>query len=472
MREQALWIGGEERRGARRFEVRCPYNGAVVARVEEAGEAEMGAALEAAWRGARAMAAMTRAGRAAILRAARERLLERREEFARLVSEESGKPLREARLEVERAAGTLLFSAEEAHRLAGEEVPMDALEAGAGRMAMTLRVPVGVIGCITPFNFPLNLSVHKIGPALGAGNAVVHKPASATPSCALELAKLLHECGLPAGALNVVPGPGRVVGEALVEARAVRMITFTGSAEVGLRIRARAGMKKVTLELGNSSALIVDRDADLDEAVARAVAGSYANSGQVCISVQRIFVHEEIARAFTDRFGAAALALRSGPPLEEATEISSMINEEEAMRVEEWGREAVMAGARLLVGGRREGSRTAPTVLAGVAEGARVFREEVFGPIACINRWSDFEDVLERVNASEYGLQAGYFTRDLKRAFEAARRVEVGGFLINDVPAYRLDQMPYGGVKLSGSGREGPRYAMEEMTERRLVSWR
>lgn len=467
-----MWIAGEAVRTAAPLTVRVPYDNTPFATVYAAGPAALQRAVEAAQAAAPAMRALTLDERSAILRTAHYRLLEQKEDFARTISSESGKPLREGRIEAERAAGTLLFSSEEAHRLAGEVVPMEALASGKGRMALTVREPVGVIAAITPFNFPLNLSVHKIGPALAAGNTVVHKPATATPVSALKLARLLHECGLPAGALNVVTGPGGSIGDFLVEHPAIRMVTFTGSAEVGLRIRARAGLKRVTLELGNNSALLVEPDADLADCVARAVPGAYAHSGQVCISVQRIFVHRHIHAEFVDRFTAAARALRLGPPLDPETQVSSLITETEARRVEQWVDEAVAAGAARVAGGARAAATLPPVVLAEVPEDARVFRQEAFGPVAAINAYNELGDAIARVNESDYGLQAGIFTRDLERAFHAARSVEVGGFLINDVPQFRLDQMPYGGVKLSGTGREGPRYAIEEMTEPKLISWR
>lgn len=470
--EYPMIIDGRDVRSERPIEVRIPYDGAPFATVFAAGPELLEQAVAAARKAAPVMRGLTRDARSSILRRAHALLLERAAAFARAISSESGKPLREGRLEVERAAATLLFSSEEAHRLAGEVVPMDASPAGAGRMALTVREPLGVIAAITPFNFPLNLSVHKIGPALAAGNTVVHKPASATPVSAILLARLFLEAGLPEGALNVVTGPGSATGDFLVDHPDVRMVTFTGSAEVGLRIRARAGLKRVTLELGNNSALIVDEGADLDEAVTRAVPGAYAHSGQVCISVQRIFVAEKACEEFTQRFAAAAQALRIGHPLEDSTAVSSLITEAEAGRVAEWVAEAVSAGARLVSGGQRSGATIAPVVLAGVPLEARVFAQEAFGPVAGINGYASLDQAIDAVNQSAYGLQAGIFTRDLDRAFYAAARVHVGGFLINDVPQFRVDQMPYGGVKLSGTGREGPRYAIEEMTEPKLISWR
>ena len=470
--EYPMWIDGRDVSTAEPLTVRIPYDGQPYATVFAASVTELSQAVEAARRAAPVMRALTRDQRSAILRLASTHLLEQKEDFALTISSESGKPLREAGIEVERAASTLLFSSEEAHRLAGEVVPMDASPAGQGRMALTVREPVGVIAAITPFNFPLNLSVHKIGPALAAGNTVVHKPASATPVSAVKLARLLTVCGLPNGALNVVTGPGAAIGDYLVEHPAVRMVTFTGSAEVGLRIRARAGLKRVTLELGNNSSLIVEADADLADCVARAVPGAYAHSGQVCISVQRIFVHASVAAEFTERFAAAAAALRIGHPLDPATEVSSLITESEAIRVESWVRESIQHGAVAVQSGARAAATLPPVVLTRVPPNSPLQRKEAFGPVACIEEYTSLHSAIARVNDSDYGPQAGIFTRDLEKAFRAAHAVEVGGFLINDVPQFRADQMPYGGIKLSGSGREGPRYAIEEMTEPKLISWR
>lgn len=467
-----LFVGGEFRDGARKREIRVPYDGSVFARVAVGNADVLNEAVEAARRGFQEMRGLTRARRAEILFDVRRRLLEESEHFARVISSESGKPLREARLEVQRGASTLLFSANEALSLAGEEVPMDAAAHGAGRMAMVIREPLGVIAAITPFNFPLNLSLHKIGPALAAGNAVVHKPASATPVSALELARLFAAAGLPAGALNVVPGPGAELGEALAKHAAVAMVTFTGSPEVGVRLREIAGLKRVTLELGSNSAVIVESDADLDLAVPLCVSGAFAHSGQVCISVQRIFVQRDVLGSFLDRVAAGAEALRRGHPLEEETAVSSLISEAEALRVEDWVEEAVFAGGRLVVGGDRDGTRMAPAVVAEAPSATRLMAREAFGPVVAVNGYSVLDEAIAMVNASDYGLQASIFTQDIGKAFQAAKAAEVGGFLINDVPQFRADQMPYGGVKMSGTGREGPHYAIEEMTERKLIVWR
>ena len=472
MTEFALWINGKEVKGARVRDVLVPYDGEPYARVHEGDKTHLDAAIEAAWRARPVMRAMPLAERGAILRKAHTLMVERREEFARTISAESGKPLREGRIETDRAAQTLLFSSVEALRLAGEVVPMDASPSGAGRMAVSVREPLGVIAAITPFNFPLNLSAHKIGPAIAAGNTIVHKPASATPLSGLLLARLLADAGLPDGALNVVPGPGGSLGDLLVEDPRVAMITFTGSADVGIRIRQRAGLKRVTLELGNNSALIVHGDADLARCVSLAVPGAYAHSGQVCISVQRILVHQDVHPEFLERFSAAAAVLRIGHPLEDATEVSSLITVDEALRVESWIAEAAASGARKAFGGARARATLTPAALLDVPETVSLSCKEAFGPVACINSYDSLDDAIEAVNRSDYGLQAGIFTRDLEAAFRAAHAVHVGGFLINDVPQFRVDHMPYGGVKLSGSGREGPKYAVEEMTEPKLISWR
>jgi acyl-CoA reductase-like NAD-dependent aldehyde dehydrogenase len=470
--EYPMYIGGQWVQTGERRTVRLPYDGSPVAEYFVAGPEQVEAAVRAARAAAPVMREMTLAERARILRKAAQRLEERHEEVAMAISSESGKPLREARVEVDRGIQTLSFSAEEAHRLAGEVVPMEAAPAGKGHWAITVREPLGVIAAITPFNFPLNLSLHKIGPALAAGNAVVHKPASATPVSALLMAEIFEECGLPAGALNVITGPGGAIGDLLASHPDVAMVTFTGSPEVGQRIHSMARMKRVTLELGNNSALIVDADAALDEAVARAVPGSFANSGQVCISIQRIYVHRSVVEEFTARFVEATRALKLGHPYDPSTEISSLITEAEAARVEEWIAEAVQAGARLLIGGKRKGAIMEPAVLADVPPHVRLSCREVFGPVVGINAFDQLDEAIELVNRSDYGLQAGIYTRDIGKAFYAARKLHVGGVMINEIPQYRVDHMPYGGVKLSGMGREGPRYAIEEMTECKLICWK
>ena len=467
-----MHIGGRPVVTDRPLRVELPFDGSEVATVYEAGKEHVEAAVAAAWDAAPVMRELTLSERAAILRQAHDRVLERRDPLALALSSESGKPIREARGEVERAAQTLLFSSEEAHRLCGEVVPMEASPAGKGHWAMTLREPVGVVAAITPFNFPLNLAMHKIGPAIAAGNTIVHKPASSTPVTALMMAGIFEECGLPKGALNVITGPGGTVGDLLVTHPKVAMITFTGSPDVGLRIRSLAGMKRVTLELGSNSAVIIEDDADLDAAVPRCLTGSFSNSGQVCISVQRIFAHQRVHAEFLQRLVEGARKLTIGHPHEPSTDISSLITVGEAERVRSWIEEAVQSGARLHTGGSRRRATVEPAILSHVPPEVKISCKEAFGPVVTVNAAAGLEEAIEMVNASQYGLQASIYTRDIQKAFRAARRVHVGGFLINEVPAYRVDQMPYGGVKLSGMGREGPKYAVEEMTEVKLVCWR
>jgi acyl-CoA reductase-like NAD-dependent aldehyde dehydrogenase len=467
-----MYIGGESITTSEARPVELPYDGSVVGTIYQAAKAQVDAAIAAAAEAAPVMREMTLDERSTILRHAYDKLLERRDDMALAVSSETGKPIKEARIEVERAAITLLFAAEEAHRLHGEVVPMDASPSGKGRWAMTVREPLGVIAAITPFNFPLNLAMHKIGPALAGGNTVVHKPASTTPISAVKMAGIFAECGLPKGALNVITGPGGAIGDMLVFDPRVAMITFTGSVDVGLRIRNLAGMKRVTLELGSNSAVIIEDDGNIEEAVGRCVAGSFAHSGQVCISVQRIFVQRKVRDEFLDRFVEGARKLHIGHPLDPATDISSLITVGEAERVEHWIGEAVGRGAKLMTGGDRHRATIEPAILADVPAEVSLSCREAFGPVVGVNAYDTLDDAIARVNDSQYGLQAGIYTRDIQKAFRAARQVHVGGFMINEVPQYRVDQMPYGGVKLSGTGREGPKYAIEEMTEPKLVCWK
>ncbi len=467
-----LFIGGEWVESGRLFDVRLPFDGTLVAQVHEADEALLERAIAAAREGAAAMAQLTNFERAELLMRVHDIVKRDLAEYGRLICLETGKPIREARVEAERSLQTLIASAHEARQLHGEVVPIDAAPIGKGRMAMTVREPVGVIGAITPFNVPMNLALHKIGPALAAGNAVVHKPAEKTPLSASRLARALEEAGAPRGAYNLVNGYGPVLGPRMATHPGIDMLTFTGSAAVGKSLKAAAGMKKVTLELGNNSAAILEPDADLEWAVPRCVAGAFAHSGQVCISVQRIYVHEAIADAFLDRYRAGAAAMKVGHPLEDATEISSLINEAAAERVQSWVDDAVRSGAKVITGGTRSRATIPPTIVTGVPDSGRLSCDEVFGPVVVVHTYRDLDDAIARTNAGQYGLQAGIFTRDIERAFRAARALRYGGVLINDVPMFRADHMPYGGVKESGTGREGPKYAVEEMSELKIIVWK
>lgn len=470
MKQYDLFIEGEWVKANRSMEVRLPYDGSLIGEVPSANLGEMERAVAAARKARKDAARLPAHKRSAILYKASQLMESRKEDWARAISMESGKPIKEGRLEASRAVQTLLFSAEEAKRIEGETLPMDAHPGGEGRFGFTIRSPRGVIAAITPFNFPLNLACHKVGPALASGNTVVLKPASVTPITAYMLAELFTECGLPPGFLNVISGGGAEIGDALVSHPDVYMVTFTGSVEVGRRIHQMAGIKMVTLELGSNSAAIIDAEADLELALERCRAGGYSHSGQVCISLQRLYAQKEIAREFTDRFVERVRSLRIGHPLEDQTDVSSLIRESDAKRVEEWIQEAVAGGAILATGGRRCRSTTVePAVLLRAQPEMKVVRDEVFGPVVAVDDYQGLDDAIEKVNDSRYGLQAGVFTRNISKAIYSAQRLEVGGVMINDVPTFRVDQMPYGGVKDSGLGREGPRYAIQEMTDVKMV---
>jgi acyl-CoA reductase-like NAD-dependent aldehyde dehydrogenase len=397
---------------------------------------------------------------------------ERTDELALTIAAEAGKPLKTARVEAERCVDTLTFSAVEARKLSGGTVPMEASPAGVGKLGVMMRVPYGVVGAISPFNFPLNLVAHKLGPALAAGNAVVLKPAGQTPISALKLAAILAEAGLPEGWLSVVPGPGSEVGNAIVEHDLTGALSFTGSAKVGWGIRSRVPHKKVNLELGSNAPLIVHSDGDWETAADKAKLHAFSHAGQSCISIQRILVHEEIADAFAERLVANTEELRVGDPLDPQTDVGPLISPGDRDRVKEWVDEAVAGGAELLTGGELadEGRCLAPTLLADSPHEAKVWCEEIFGPVATIDRYSVFGEALRMANDSKFGLQAGVFTRDVGRGLEAASTLEFGGVLINEVPTFRADQMPYGGVKDSGNTREGPAFAVLELTEERFVT--
>jgi acyl-CoA reductase-like NAD-dependent aldehyde dehydrogenase len=407
--------------------------------------------------------------RAEVLDLAARTLRERVEDFARTIALEAAKPVRTARVEAQRAVSTLTYSAVEARTLAGHMVPMEGSEAGAGKLAFTLRSPIGVVGAISPFNFPLNLVAHKVGPAIAAGAPVVLKPASSTPLSALALAALLAECGLPDGFLTVTVGAGSVVGDALVNHDAIAMITFTGSPDVGWGIRARAPRKKVGLELGNNAPVIIEPDGDWQRAARLIKTAGFSHAGQSCISTQRILVHESIAAQFTDALAAEVQSLVVGDPLDEQTEVSALITIEERDRVCEWVGEAVRDGATIVTGGQIDDGLLRPTVLTDVADDMKVSYLEVFGPVVGISTYRDFDTAIERANDTRYGLQASVFTSRLDRAMQSVHRLDFGGVLVNEVPTYRADQMPYGGLRDSGNTREGPAYAVREMTHERLA---
>jgi glyceraldehyde-3-phosphate dehydrogenase (NADP+) len=406
--------------------------------------------------------------RATILQKTAQALQARQEEFARTMTTEAGKPVADARREVSRAIQTCAIAAEEAKRIGGEVVPLDWSPGMESHWGITRRFPIGPILGITPFNFPLNLVVHKVAPALAAGNAILIKPAPQTPLTALLLADLLMEAGVPPGAVNVVPCDNRVAEQLVIDPR-FKLLSFTGSAPVGWMLKAKCGKKKVVLELGGNAAVIVEPDADLDYVAQRCVTGGFSYAGQTCISVQRIFVHESVAGTFTDRLLARVQQLKTGDPSDEQTVVGPLIDEGAAQRIEGWIGEALAQGAQLLAGGTRTRSVIRPTVLSQVTGTMNVSCQEVFGPLVTVTSYRDFATVLNAVNESEYGLQAGLFTQDVGRIFQAFEQLEVGAVLANEIPTFRADHMPYGGVKDSGIGREGVRYAIEDMTEPKLL---
>lgn len=461
------WVGGEEY-----LEVQNKYTLETIGVLPKASREQVEAAIAAAERAAPIMADMPPYRRSEILGRAAALIHERKEDLARTIAAEAGKALKFARIEADRAYSTFSIAAEEAKRIHGETLPLDAVPAGEGYFGFWLRRPVGVIAAISPFNFPLNLVAHKVAPALAAGNSVVLKPASTTPLTAIKLCEILSEAGLPAGAINLVVGSGGTVGEWLVTDPRVAKVTFTGSPPVGRRILQIAGIKKVTLELGNTSPVIIASDADLDLVAKRCAVGAFYNSGQVCISVQRIYSQQGIYEPFAEKFVQASQAMVVGDPLDERVDVGPMIDPGEVDRIEAWVQEAQVEGAQLLTGGKRAGPVYWPTVLTGVRPEMKVVAQEAFAPVASVIPYADFEEALRQADATEFGLQASVFTRDINRVFQAVRRLNFGGVIINDTPAFRADHMPYGGNRQSGLGREGVRFAIEEMTNIQTVAIR
>jgi acyl-CoA reductase-like NAD-dependent aldehyde dehydrogenase len=467
VQERKLLLDGEWIETGEWQDVNSPYSGEPVARIARAGAEHVRKALDAA---ERAMSAPLPAHeRAAILDRVAALLRDRHDEVARTISAEAGKPMKAARVEAERAVSTYTMAAVEARRLAGDVVPMDASAAGVGKIAYTMRVPVGIVGAITPFNFPLNLVAHKIAPALAAGCAVVLKPAGQTPLSALLLGELETEAGLPPGWLNVLVGPSAEIGDVLVEDERVKLITFTGSSGVGWKIRERAAKKRVNLELGNATPVVVESDADIEEAASKLAANAFSFAGQSCISVQRIYVQRAAYEDFVSRFVPKVEALKVGDPSEEDTDVGPVIDDEARERILSWVDEARSAGATVLTGGEIVDGLLRPTVIADVTPDMKVSCQEVFGPLCTVSPYDSSEEAFAFANGTEYGLQAGIFTGSVKTALAAAAALEFGGVTVNEAPTFRADQMPYGGVKASGNTKEGPHYAVREMTEERLI---
>ncbi len=458
------WIDKDDK-----IEVRNSYDGSVIDTVPRADRADIERALQSAERGARAMAKLSSYERWKILHRAADLLSARAEELGTLISKEEGKILAEGRVEALRAVDTIMESAEEAKRVHGETVALDGASHGKGKFGVTIRVPCGVVVAISPFNFPLNLVCHKVGPAIAGGNAVIVKPATDTPLSALRLTEILLEAGLPPEGINALTGSGGEVGDWLVADRRVRKITFTGSRDVGEHICRTAGIKRVTMELGSNAPVIVMPDADMEKVAVAVASTGYANAGQVCISTQRVLAASGVYEDFLDALRPKVAALKVGNQLDPTVHVGPMIREKEAVRVDEWVKEAVASGARVVTGGTRQGAMYAPTVVADVKPQMRISCDELFGPAVAVTPFTDIDEAIALANDTNYGLAAGIFTENLEWAWKFAREVQSGNLHINWGPQWRADRMPYGGLKESGFGKEGPAYAIEEMTELKMV---
>jgi len=463
-------VRGRDVRTGRTYAIRSPYDNSTVAAVDRAGPDEIDEAVAAAAEAFEATRHMPSWQRAEVLERVSATLAERRDELARTIALEGGKPVKHARLEVERASFTFKVAAEEAKRIYGEIVPLDWLPGNEGRIAHVRRVPLGPIAGITPFNFPLMLVAHKVAPALAAGNPIVIRPASQTPVSSLKLARIVLDSGWPEDGIAVVPS-STDDAKPLVEDDRIKLLTFTGSPAVGWSLKGQAGRKRVTLELGGNAPVIVDAGADLEFAAERIAWGATVQSGQSCISVQRVYVHGEAYDDFVPQLVERVRALHAGDPLDDGTDVGPLIDDSAADRVDEWVQEALEQGARILAGGERNGRLWEPTVIADVREEMRIACQEAFAPLVGVFRFENVDDAIHDAGTSDFGLQAGLFTNDMRVVDRAFDRIEVGGLIVNDVPTFRVDHMPYGGVKQSGFGREGLRYAIEEMTELKLVTF-
>ena len=464
-----MYLGGEWVDRDQKIDVMNPYDDTVIDTVPRAGIEDVDAALASAERGAAVMARLSGYERSQILRRAADLMTERAEDLARTITLEEGKIIVEGRGEVDRAIQTITLSGEEAKRIYGETIPLDGAGNWSGQLGFTLRVPCGVVAAISPFNFPLNLVCHKVGPALAAGNSVIIKPASDTPLIALKLTEVLLEAGVPPEAIQCVTGSGGSIGDALVSDPRVRKVTFTGSRDVGEHICKTAGLKKVTMELGSNSPLIVMPDADMEKVVAGTVSSGFSNAGQVCISAQRVITSREVYADFLDALTDEVRNISTGNPMDDTVKMGPMVRAQDAVRVHEWIEEAVGGGARTLVGGDFEGAMHVPTVVADVKPEMRISCDELFGPAVAVTPFSDIDEAIAMANDTNYGLSAAIFTQSLDSAMKFAREVDSGNLQINSGPQWRADLMPYGGLKDSGMGKEGPKYAVEEMTEPKMV---
>lgn len=463
-----ILIGGKLRSTGRVLDVFSPYDGTLVGGTYLAGQQEFEEAIASAHVAYEELKTEPAYKRAALIGAVVDGIEANAEELSRTIALEAGKPIRDARIEVLRAQNTFQLALEEAKRMEGAVLPLDVFPGAQGRFGIIRRFPIGVVLGISPFNFPLNLVAHKVAPAMACGNSIILKPSPRTPLSALKLGDIITASGWPAGGVNVVPCDNADVDALLSDSR-IKKLSFTGSTDVGWALKQKAGRKKVTLELGGNAGVIVEGDVDIEYAAKRCAIGAFSYAGQVCVSVQRIYVQREVFSAFKEAFLKNARGLKSGDPLDESTDIGPMIDEQSARRAEEWVKEAVRDGAVILAGGKRSGSFMEPTVLTGTKPSMKVCSDELFAPVAALESYDDFEEALNSVNSSRFGLQAGVFTNDMKKIFKAYDALDVGAVVVNDVPTFRVDNMPYGGVKESGLGREGVRYAIEEMTELKLL---
>lgn len=454
------------------YPLKNPHTREFIMDIPDSTNDQMIEAIETSKKAFQEMKTLTSKERSEILEKTSHYIAKERDQLAKMITTESAKPIRFARGEVDRTVETLKFAALEAKKLEGESIRLDAAMNGKGRDAYTIYQPIGVIGAITPFNFPLNLVVHKVAPALGAGNTIIVKPAEQTPMSAIKLMEILEESGLPIGAFQVITGSGPRLGKVLIEHPSVSKITFTGSPEVGKAIKSQIDLKKITLELGNNSALYIDKSVQpkLKEIAHKSVIGAFSYNGQVCISTQRIYVHSEIKDEFLGYFKGITENLKYGDPNEEATDLSGMIDEKSQRRVLDWIQDAIIEGATLLTGGEKEDNSVKPTIIVDVPPSSKVSCKEVFGPVVIVNSVDSAEEALQAMNNSEFGLNAGIFTYKLPQAFKFAHEMEVGQVLINDIPTLRFDHMPYGGMKSSGYGYEGVKYAMKEMVHKKFIS--
>ncbi|MEB6548505.1 aldehyde dehydrogenase family protein [Heyndrickxia sporothermodurans] len=467
-----LWIGGKWREPKEYEALYNPHTNEEIAQIGQAEPADAVEAVVEAHAAFQKFRGYPAHARAKILAKVATIMEERSEELAKIIALEAAKSIRNAREEISRTVQTYRFAAEAAKSNYGEQIPMDAAEGGEKRFGFTIKTPIGVVTAITPFNFPFNLVAHKVGPAIAAGNSIVLKPAEQTPLSALVLAEIFKEAGLPDGVLNIIPGKGDVLSEVLTTHPHVKKVTFTGSVEVGHIIQQQAGFRKLTLELGSNSPFIIDEGVDIDQVIERSVMGSFSFNGQVCISIQRIYVHQSLYQKFVEKFVSRTKQLVVGSPLDEDTNITAVISKKSLDRIQSWIAEAVQEGATIECGGKTEGNALLPTVLTNVNRDSKVFRYEIFGPVVCIFPFDTLDDAINDANDSRYGLNSGIMTPSLERAFYAAERLETGGVIVNDIPTYRIDNMPYGGWKDSGVGREGIRYAMEEMMEQKFISFK